>query len=269
MVCNKGKGSIALIVIIAVSLCISAGIYFLFMKEHNSNIRLSTDLSESQAKNKTLAEQLDGVQAKVTELQTNLDDAQKQITSINVELAQERTQKTESGNQLIQLKKELDQQKSVRDELQKKLADSEQNVQSLGTRLKEMEAQLKDTEAVKIALENKVRAYEEKKSNVELGKIVVSQETGAPAAAASASVPASQGLEGKILVLNKDYNFAVINLGNKDGIAVGNTFSVIHNNKVVAELKIEKVHDSMSAAGFTPEIKSKIAEGDKVELKSK
>jgi hypothetical protein len=102
--------------------------------------------------------------------------------------------------------------------------------------------------------------------NVELGTIVVSPETAA--VSGSTKAPTAK-LEGKVLVVNKDYNFIVINLGNKDGIAIGNIFSVLRNNKNIGEVKVEKVHESMAAAGFvTDGLKDKVAEGDLVEQKS-
>ena len=73
-----------------------------------------------------------------------------------------------------------------------------------------------------------------------------------------------------MLVVNKDYNFAVINVGSKDGVRVGATFSVYHDAEYLGDVKIEKVHDSMAAAGFvTAALKNKIGEGDKVVQKKK
>ena len=70
--------------------------------------------------------------------------------------------------------------------------------------------------------------------------------------------------------INKEYNFAVLSFGSRDGINVGDLFSVYHNGNYIGDLRIEKLHDSMSAANFvTPDLKDKIAEGDKVVQKGK
>jgi hypothetical protein len=51
---------------------------------------------------------------------------------------------------------------------------------------------------------------------------------------------------------------------------VGDIFSIYHNNKDIGEVKVEKVHDSMAAAGFSAsDIKDKVSEGDKVVQKVK
>lgn len=258
---NKGKGFIPLLLVILVSLGISAVIYYLFAQERTKNMQLTEEVSTLQAKNGSLQSQLDEATNKVTELKSSISDAQSKILELTGDLEKERAQKQASGTQVAQMKQELEQTKTLKADLEKKLADSEQTLLALDTRVKEMETQIKDLESVKASLEEKVKGFEK---NIELGKIVVNPDGAAPAAAAAAKVSA-----GKILVMNKDYNFAVISLGNKDGVSIGDIFTVFHNNKPVAELKIEKVHDSMSAAGFAPDIKNKIAEGDKVELKSK
>jgi hypothetical protein len=124
-------------------------------------------------------------------------------------------------------------------------------------------------------LESKIKELEAKK--VELGNIVVSPEpkttkskaTQPKAEKKELSAPA-QGAQGKVLVVNKDYNFAVINLGSKDNVNLDDVFSIYHNDKYVGDIKVEKVHDSMSAAGFlSPDIKDKVNEGDKVVQKVK
>ena len=57
----------------------------------------------------------------------------------------------------------------------------------------------------------------------------------------------------------------VFNLGNKDGILLGDKFSLMRGTKVMGTLTVEKVHDSMSAAGFGAELKDIIRENDVVQ----
>ncbi|MDD5155698.1 MAG: hypothetical protein PHF11_04340 [Candidatus Omnitrophica bacterium] len=117
-----------------------------------------------------------------------------------------------------------------------------------------------------------------KPMGVELGKIVVTPETGKGPAAPQPAQPATKGnnfaavpaLTGKIIVVNKDYNFVVINLGASDGVSVGEVFSVSRKDKYIGDIKVEKVHDTMSAAGFvSADLKNKFSEGDRVVLKTK
>ena len=160
------------------------------------------------------------------------------------------------------------------------LIDLENKLIQAQQELKKTQAQLKEIAATKSSLEVKIKELETKSQGVELGEVVVSPEPSAPVTDAKNNMDAvsspkadnpsakAKGLEGKVMIINKDYNFAVINLGNKDGVQSGNIFSVYHGNKSIGDLKVEKVHDSMSAAGFgSPEMKDLIAEGDTVKQK--
>ena len=49
---------------------------------------------------------------------------------------------------------------------------------------------------------------------------------------------------------------------------MGDVFSVYHGNNYIGDLKVEKLQESMSAAGFvTEDLKNKVQEGDKVSKK--
>ena len=153
-------------------------------------------------------------------------------------------------------------------DLEKKLTQAQKDVRKTQTQLSDLQSQ-------KATLELKVKDLETKTQGVELGKIVVIPEVSAPAEMKeeneiTVKEEIVQGLEGKVLVVNKDYNFAVISLGSKDGVSLGDVFEIHHNNKHVGDVRIEKVHDSMAAAGFVnTDIKNKVSEGDKVTQKVK
>jgi len=128
-------------------------------------------------------------------------------------------------------------------------------------------------------LQIKVKDLEAKTQSIELGNVVVSPEPAVKAtktkkqnitkAPATKKVQPPKILEGKVLVVNKDYDFVVVNLGGKDGVRAGQIFSVYHGTKYLGDVKVEKVHDSMAAANFSVSLKEKISEGDKVVQKVK
>ncbi|MFH0790495.1 MAG: hypothetical protein V2A64_02585 [Candidatus Omnitrophota bacterium] len=118
--------------------------------------------------------------------------------------------------------------------------------------------------------EKKEVKKEEKKNKVISApkeRVTKPEVVSAPKAEAKKTIPASvsKELEGMVLVINKEYNFAVINLGSNEGAEVGDIFSVYHAGKYAGDVKVEKVHNSVSAAGFvSDDIKDKVNEGDKV-----
>lgn len=128
--------------------------------------------------------------------------------------------------------------------------------------LKAINAQEKENKAAEDKLKKAAEKAEKAKAKKE-AKIVTKKIEQPPAATPNISTAVQQ--EGSIAVVNKEYNFAVINLGNNEGVKLGTVYSVFHNNNYIGDVKVEKVHESMSAAGFvTEELKDKITEGDKV-----
>jgi myosin heavy subunit len=260
---------VLVVMLLVISLALGGGGYFMLKQEKERSAKLEQDLNDAQRKYDSVQADLEVKITTITGLESNLDEAKMEIVGLNSKLSQEQATRKEALAKLEELKAELSAKAGIAKELEKKLADSEGTLREVDKRVKEMEAQLKSTETKKEELEKKVKSLEEKVSSVELGTIVVSPEAAGPGKKAEAkAAKAVKGLEGKILVVNKDYKFAVINLGTRDGVSAGSVFTVLHNNKNVGEVKVEKVHDTMSAAGFvTPDLKDKILEGDSVTQK--
>ncbi|MDD2679547.1 MAG: hypothetical protein PHO03_01920 [Candidatus Omnitrophica bacterium] len=263
----KSKG-LVLIIMLVVALALAGSGFYLFQREHVKNLELTSKVADLSAKQKITEAKLNEAQRTLANLDAKLKDATTQITALTTQLQEEKTAKEEALARMTQMQEDLDQQKKLRSDLEKNLNKAQDDVRVIKNQLKKI-----DTE--KIRLESKIKNLETK-SDVELGKIVVSPETGqavqteATKVAKAASSGAAQGLEGKVLVLNKEYNFVVINLGAKDGVAAGELFSVYRGDNYLGDVKVEKVQDVMSAAGFVAgDVKNKVKEGDRVVKKSK
>lgn len=260
---NKGKLPVVLLIfLILVSLSLAGGVFFLLQKERVKNVALQAELEDLKTRQSVTEKKLAESQNFISSLEIKLEEARGQITTLTTELQQEKVTKEEALTKIEQLRTDLEQQKLLRSDLEKKFSQAQQDVEKI-------QAQLKDLESRKADLEAKVKNLEVRSQGVELGRIVVNPETGLPEGL-PAGIKAPALDEGKVLVVNKDYDFLVIDLGNKDGTEVGNVFSVYHNNKYVGDVKVEKVHDSMSAAGFLDiDTKDKVSEGDKVVRRTK
>ena len=67
------------------------------------------------------------------------------------------------------------------------------------------------------------------------------------------------------MVVNREYDFIVMNMGKNQGLSVGQEFQIVRNNQVLGKVKIEKVYDELSAAAILPDSKKdSIREGDAV-----
>jgi len=268
---------IVFIILILISLSLAGSGFYLLQKERMKNIELQDKVTELTTQQKIAQAKLDESKRIISDLKLTLDENKVQIDGLNTELSQEKASREEALANREQLRTELEQQKSLRSDLENKLNQAQDELRKSQVRLKELDSQ-------RLKLESKIKDLEGETQNIELGNIVVGSDNatlqvgGAPAAPAvtpavsgktNAAVAVS-GREGKVLVVNKDYNFIVINLGNKDGVGMGDVFSVYHSDKYIGDVKVEKVHDSMAAAGLVSgEAKGKVYEGDKVIQKVK
>lgn len=281
-----------------VAICVSViflvvlyGSFQLLKKEKAKNLILQEQINDITAKQKITELKLEESKKKVTDLEIVAKDAQLQVDALNSTLEQEKRSRLEALEEIQTLKNSLEEQKQLRSRIEEGMKNAQSEVEKL-------QQQIKEFDSKKSELENKISELESKSKDVSLGTIVVGSDnksiSPAPAvtsvkggvpgkgtedkkasadktAAVEATPAATASLpSGKLLVVNKDYNFVVINLGSKDGVGAGQVFSVYRDDKNLGEIKVEKIHETMSAAGFvTPELKDKVREGDKIVPKSK
>jgi len=270
---NNGKTTILLVVLIIISLGLAGGIFYLFQQEQGKNRLLQDELDEAKAKYSIAESKVKESETTIKQLDLQVQDSKSKIDTLTEQIKQEQEAKKTAQEELEKVKADLTTQKSLRVKLEGELNLAQ-------SALKKTQAQLTELEGRKNLLESKIGDLEQKTnkedSDVELGTIVVAPE--AQESALTLAIPVTQkaavsstqkssalASEGKVLVVNKEYNFAVINLGSKDGVALDDIFYVYHSNKYIGDIKLEKIHDSMAAAGFvSSNVKNKIAEGDRV-----
>ncbi|MHB8154962.1 MAG: hypothetical protein ACYDFR_02785 [Candidatus Omnitrophota bacterium] len=275
------KGSILLpilIVLFIISLIIAGGVFYFYQQEHEKNIQLQVQIEELNTRQRITEGKLSETKKLVTEFQLKFQEAKAKVELLINELAQEKTVRLEASNKLNQISADLEQQKVLRQDLEKRLNQSEADGKAIKDQIKIMAKE-------KMDLVDKIKNLESGVNDVELGKVVVNTEktsanqpTKWPAKATNnepvklekkIGSSVNKPLEGKIIVVNKEYNFAVINLGSKDKVNVGDEFVISRAGKLIGDLKVEKVHEAMSAAGFTVELKDLIKENDLVTQKIK
>jgi predicted RNase H-like nuclease (RuvC/YqgF family) len=277
------KGTIilpVLIVLIIISLSFAVVSFYLYQKEHAQNIQLQDQVTELNQRQRVTEGKLEDTKKAASELTLKLQEANSKVDSLTEELTQQKSTLTETSHKLDQVNSDLQQQKSLREDLEGRL----KTAQDEGKQIKE---KIKIIQQQKAELEDKIKNMEVGSEGVELGRVIVNGEAavaddtakGKAKDKVSAVAVKSQkvgkkpavpaGLEGKVMIVNKEFNFAVINLGSRDNINVGDAFAIYHDGKYLGDLKVEKVHDSMSAAGFAPELKDFIKENDKITQKAK
>ncbi len=74
-------------------------------------------------------------------------------------------------------------------------------------------------------------------------------------------MPSSVDLpEGKILSIDRETEFVIINIGKKDGIGIGQIMSVYRKGEYIGDIKVTRIQSEMSAADFILPLSSHIVQ---------
>lgn len=161
-----------------------------------------------------------------------------------------------------------------RKQFKKEFEDNEKEISNLQAKMKELESRNQkmtaETEAIKKQLasaneEISSKAEELTSAREQLTQTqtqLVAAETTIDTAGAGAAAAASSPV---VLSVNRKYNFAVVNLGKKEGLKIGDQLNVFREGKPVAVVEVEKLYDSFSAATIVKETKdNQVNEGDEI-----
>lgn len=259
-----------LAVLILASLSLAGVTIYLLQNERTKNLNLHAELDSLKTRQKITETKLKDSQQAVSNLETQLAEANSKINILTSELDKEKATRQDTLAQIDEARAYLEQEKKLKSNLETNLNQAQEDIQKARTQLKALESDKRELEAKIKELQAQAQSAQTQSAQaqgVELGKIVVNPEPDAQKPQENVSV---KPLEANVLVVNRDYNFAVINLGSKDGVNVGDIFSVYHNANYIGDVNIEKVHDAMSATGpISAPMKDSISEGDKVVRKIK
>ncbi len=223
---------------------------FLFIAKNNlaaKNQQLTTDLNTAIAAKASVEQQLTETTAIKNELQTKVDQMKQEAEALANQIAQEKQLKE---NALAQLSQKTQENESLRKSVETERNERMALKASLENENNSLKSQLNEVKTAKESLEKKLKQTLARKG-IKLEKIVVKPETGE-------IVP-----EGQVLVVNKEFDFVVINLGENDGLKVGSKLQVFNkDNQPLGVVEVEKIYGNMSAATITPTAqKDKITEG--------
>jgi len=260
---QSGKLAIVILSILLILSLVGAVIgFYSFQEERLRVLTLNIELKELQVEKRIIEDKLTDSEMRNSDLEEQLENTLAQVAELNSELEQGETERIQLNSQIEKLQAQLKEEEKIKKELEAQKIQAQDKINKLQEILKiskdELESQL-----------NKFDTGQE----VALGKIVVGQkeeflDTASgryPDYLTIVSPRAANIIEGEVLVVDKDYDFAVVNLGSQDGINIGDTLLVYHNNSYIGDIQIEKAQEVMSACAFLSEdIEDTIKEGDKV-----
>ncbi|MCQ9208360.1 MAG: hypothetical protein NG712_03175 [Omnitrophica bacterium] len=224
----KGNNTLWTIMSIISLLC-AIGLLFFMLQERSRRIMTEERLSQTQNAKRSIEIRLDHARSELMQLQ---DKAR--VLAEQTEREKQRYQAilAELGgktSQINELESNLTNEKKQRTSLANTLAQLRENYDSLEEKLKEAELMLEE-------LKGRGSGFRGKRG-VELRRIVVKPK---------------KKLSGKVLVVNREFKFVVVDLGRKDGVTVGDEFRIYHGSEEIGKVQIEKVYDAMSTAAILP-----------------
>ncbi len=233
---------------------------------------LRTELKSTQITNEQLQREKSILELDVNNLKRDNGDLKRQLEynqkvmdSVSQELVREKNDKIKIQDTFKSIRNEntilARQLKSLNERkvnLERKLQEFQEKNAALERKFTEMQTMLTDKlsqiDGLKEKLDSirsgaKTDVPQGKKESVELPPIVVRpQQTETP------SVQASIGtLTGKILAINKDTNFVIIDLGEEAGINVGDSFQVYRDAKSIASIEVIQTRRNIAACDIKKE----------------
>jgi chromosome segregation ATPase len=213
-----------------------------------NNEQLQRDKSTSEI-------ELNNLKREKTDLSRQLDYNKKLLDSIAQELVRERNDKSQIQNSYKTihsenaiLSRQLASLNTRKVNLERNLQELNEDKNVLKRRISEMESMLTDKLTQINGLKGRIEGVkagmpvEEKKESIELPAIVVKPQPGA-----SGTEEASATLMGKVMAINKDNNFVIIDLGDEAGIKVGDALRVYRADKPIANIEAIQVRRNISA----------------------
>ncbi len=166
------------------------------------------------------------------------------------------------GTQGDALKKQVDSLSSQKKAVEKELADLKSKHELFKKKYEQMSQMLKDKsddsapEAVPAApvsapvLPAPTTAKAPIAGIVELPPIIVRPKQ----AVASAALPAAENIySGKIIAINREDNFVVVDIGKNSGLKIGDRLKVIRGEKTIGNLEVIEIRETISACDIKKE----------------
>jgi len=212
---------------------------------------------------------LNSLKRENTDLKRQFDYNQKLMDSLAQELVREKNDKTQIQdsyktikNENAILNRELQNLNSRKVSLEKKTQELQKGKDELERRLSEMELMLTEgvtqigdlkqrIDNIKSGVNPAKTNKQDKKGSVELPAIVVRPQSTDDTSSATGSTNVS--VAGKVLGVNRDNNFVIINLGQDAGLKVGDILKVYRGDRAIAGIEAIQIRRDITACDIKRE----------------
>ncbi|MBI3617416.1 MAG: hypothetical protein HY210_04260 [Candidatus Omnitrophica bacterium] len=292
---------IFLVIFVILSLSLAGLAMFFLSKEKERRISTETALQQSVASAAKLEAKLQDAIKQGFLLQEKNKEADEKINGLLDELELQEGIREELKKENQALKEKFEKETKAKAELQEKLASNAEEAQ----RLPELEAQLQTEQGARQELEQKLSAAEERAKTLEEALAKMQQqgvESPAPVPVEAAPeapqveepqqqetpvikkessgnkeeiqlekivvAPAKAAPEGRVVMVDTETEFVIVNLGANHGIKEEQVLAVSRGKDLLGEIKVTRVQPEMSAADFIPPLTSRqVRKDDSVVIK--
>jgi predicted RNase H-like nuclease (RuvC/YqgF family) len=268
---RAGKMLVPLLgVVAALALGVAAVGIVLQTQEREKRLAKEQELALVLAERQDLKEQLTKATQAKGQLEEELGRVRSDLTASQDKLAQATKAQEELSKSLDERQEALTKLTKDVTTLRSERDDASTKLQDLSSEREALQRRLTDLEQAKGELEAKVMELSEQPT-VELDRITVAGAHPPAGGSAGTVQPVSAAIarpssasDGQVVVINREYDFIVLNMGKNPRLSVGPGFRV-RDSQVLGKVKVEKVYDELSAAALLPgSQKENIREGDVV-----
>jgi chromosome segregation ATPase len=213
--------------------------------------------NEQLQRDKTTSElELNNLKREREDLSRQLEYNKKLLDSIAQELVREKNDKAQIQgsyktirNENSVLSRQLANLNTRKVSLERDLQGIKEDKVSLERKISEMETMLTEKLSQINGLKDRIEGVQSgapiqtKKEAIELPAIVVKPQPGLPAGQEETGAT----LMGKVMAVNKDNNFVIVDLGDESGIKVGDSLRVYRGDKPIANIEAIQVRRNISA----------------------
>jgi predicted RNase H-like nuclease (RuvC/YqgF family) len=212
---------------------------YLWSQEKNNRRELEGKLSATlRIHQKMEAEFKEVVQIK-NKLQGDLEAKIEETTQLQKHIETKEMELAKKSNEITLVSRRLQNNEILVQGLETDLEQEKRARELLQAELEAIRSELKSILEERAALKERlVKALSKRKKLVNLEKIVVE------------SAPS---VEGRILVVNKEHGFIVIDLGAKNNLELGTLLSVYQDESFIAKARVDRIYPNVAAATILPQ----------------
>lgn len=261
--------NIILMTIISVALVLPFGLFILKELEKTNRIKAEEMLWQEKLAGKKAKKQLSSLEQEKNQIQKKLTESKKEAGSLESELAGHKRQLASTrqkitgvDNKVISTERKINELNSYIKDIKPRIVNVTHDSLKLTEELTLLQ---KTTEALKGRL---AQFLEEKKGKKKIS--AREPDLAKPQADISGRTPQAipePSLIGEVLIVNREFDFVVINLGQDDGIEEDMVLDISRDDNILAQVEVETVRTNTSAAGIIDkDAISQIRAGDKALL---